>query len=115
LVFEGYADSSRSDGVASDPGISTMAVGVLAYARYGDRFFTDYGVGLQAADKNTHDLPSKLNSTPMFAVGTRFAAGRRTWTVALRFLHISNAGTLGHAKHSNRGQNQFLLMLGVDF
>ncbi len=60
----------------------------------------------------THDVPSRtstVNFTPSAAFGTHFLGERMAWTLAGRYLHISNAGL----SRSNSGINTFEVRLGV--
>jgi hypothetical protein len=57
------------------------------------------------------DLDSQVNSTPVMGVGALFPVGNREFLLEGGLLHISNGGT----KKPNRGQNQFILTLGVRF
>jgi hypothetical protein len=108
--------------VEHETATTTVAVGGLVSMRYnfGDSSraivpFAELGVGLQYADKRSHDLPSKLNSTPSLGIGVHYRVLNQPWTAGLRWFHISNAGTLGKAKHLNRGQNQLLFSIGTEF
>jgi Lipid A 3-O-deacylase (PagL) len=122
IVYESYINHSFSNGVENESAITTVALGGLVSMRYNlggrsqtVRPFVELGVGLQYADKRTHDLPSKLNSTPSLGVGIHYRVLNQPWTASVRWFHISNAGTLGKAKHLNRGQNQLLFSFGTEF
>ena len=59
----------------------------------------------------THSVPphtSSINFTPAAAMGAHFL-GERTWTLELRYLHISNAGL----DRSNPGINTVEVRLGI--
>ena len=117
LVLEGYYHDTSDRGVRGDPATFTNAVGALVYIR--DRLpinkstdlYFDIGIGVQYVDQRTRDLDSSINSTPMLALGAAFNKGRHETLVGLRYLHVSNAGTVG----DNRGQNGFYLTVGFRF
>ena len=116
LVWEVYADRSHSINHPSSP--NTRAYGVLASARWfgnhdarGQGFYFGLGWGLQYADRTSWDLDSKINSTPMLEFGTTFPVMRREFQVGFRYLHASNAGTVG----DNQGSNQLYLTVGFRF
>jgi len=52
------------------------------------------------------DLTSKINSTPMLGIGISWDTGQGEGSLGIRFLHISNAGTV----QPNQGQNQLFLV-----
>jgi hypothetical protein len=117
LVWEAYLDRTYSVN-ERERSPDTHAFGVLAIARwysnqdqYGQGFYYGGGWGLQFADRASIDLDSKVNSTPMLEVGTTFPVGRSEILIGLRFLHVSNAGTVG----DNNGSNQLFLTVGLRF
>lgn len=103
LVWEGYYERSHSPGASEQPRNTTDAWGVLAYARYrlNRHLFFDLGWGAQYTDQRSVDLSSRLNSTPVFAVGLIVPHERHELMVGLRLLHVSNAGFSGN----NQGLN----------
>lgn len=113
LTFGG----SWSDGVDLDRPNRQSEYGFLSYARWyfgktnSVRLYTDLGWGLHYSSRRTHDLESRLNSTPYLAFGVLIPNKTVDWLVGARVMHISNGGTVGH----NRGQNQLLVTLGVRF
>lgn len=115
LVLEGYYLSSRGGGIDNVPPDRTDAFGALAMARYvfprRIRSYLEAGWGLQLANRTTIDLSSRLNSTPVLGAGVILDAGTGQIYVGVRYLHISNGGTVGN----NQGQNQLHLMLGYRF
>jgi hypothetical protein len=118
LVYEGYIDHTQSDGGGGIPANSTMAVGALSYARWrwpidrdGNGVYADLGWGLQFADRTTLDLDSRLNSTPVLDFGGTYKEGNHEYLIGIRYLHISNAGTV----RPNYGQNEFFFTLGVRY
>lgn len=108
---------SWSDGVDRDQPNRQTEVGFISYARWtfgktnSVRLYFDVGWGLHYASRRTHDLESRLNSTPYLATGLLIPNKTVDWLLGARLMHISNGGTVGH----NRGQNQLLLTLGVRF
>ena len=122
LLYEVYGTHSYSGGVEHETATTTIAFGGLVSMRYNLSPnsqaivpFAELGLGLQYADKRSHDLPSKLNSTPSLGFGVHYRVLNQPWTASVRWFHISNAGTLGKAKHLNRGQNQLLFSIGTEF
>jgi hypothetical protein len=63
--------------------------------------------GFVGSDRNSHDLPSVVNSTPGMTFSWLEPAGAKNLSANLMWMHISNAGTTAH----NRGENFFLLTL----
>lgn len=122
LIFEGRITRTRSDGVNGRGAGSAYALGVSGIARHrwplsrrGVGFFTDLGLGVEVADKATHDLRSRANFTETVGVGIAFPAGGDEAWVALRLMHISNANLYGRDQGDNRGQNLLFLMVGYRF
>jgi len=118
LVYEGYADETRSPGAGGESPNETFAVGVLGLSRWrwpldknGNGVYVDLGWGLQFANQATIDLDSELNSTPVLGFGGTFKSGTQEYMIGLRYLHISNAGF----KKPNDGQNELLLTFGVRY
>jgi hypothetical protein len=118
MVYEGYIDRTYSSGNDVDPANHTYAYGVLEYGRWRGRMtpdgwgmYFDLGWGLQWADKQTVDLDSKWNSTPMIGFGGVYQFGSQELLIGARLLHLSNAGLVGH----NHGQNQILFTISVRF
>ena len=117
LVQEGYYQHSTSRGASGEPANKSEAWGYLAMARYnwinhnGFGWYADIGIGLQYVNRRSVDLPSRLNSTPVLDLGLIIPAGRNSVTVGARFLHISNAHTVGN----NQGQNELLFDVGLRF
>lgn len=115
--MEAYYDYTKSPGVRSTPRNSSQAWGLLAMARYkwtqpdAPTSFIDIGWGVQVANRTTRDLESKINSTPVLDFGVVLGRGHEAAIVAARFLHVSNAGTVG----DNRGQNQLYLLVQIPF
>lgn len=116
LGYEFYAlHTTGHDTTGRRPGVTTTAAGALVFARYefparSIRMFFDLGWGLQVADRISQDLDTRLNSTPMFGAGIIVGRERPVY-IALRLLHMSNAGT----NKPNQGQNQLQLLVGVRF
>ncbi len=117
IVYEAYLDYTDTVG-AIRPREATYAGGGLGFARWwgrpfkvGPAFYADLGWGLQVATRPTYDLPSEVNSTPMFDIGAALPAGREQILLGIRFLHISNAGLVP----PNRGQDQFFFTAGVQW
>jgi hypothetical protein len=114
VVLEAYGYETSSKGFGKNDPDSTATLGALAMVRYRYPWvpsvssYVDLGVGLQYASRRTHDLPSRLSSTPVIDFGLIFE-GRRETLVGLRLLHVSNAGTI----QPNRGQNMFFLTVSV--
>jgi len=111
FMLTGYVDHTYAikDRPGDDPNYSA---GFLASARWIVANHTanlapyfDLGWGFQMADTATRDLPSELNSTPWAGTGIMFPVGKYEGMVGLRFVHISNAGTV----KPNRGQDELFL------
>jgi hypothetical protein len=117
IVYEGYYEHTSSGAVEKQSN-SLDAYGGLSYARWhwhlGSTnldWFTDLGWGFEYGSRHTYDLDSLVNSTPVFDVGTGWPIGKQELTVTVRYLHMSNGGTV----KPNDGQNQLILMAGVRF
>ena len=114
FVWEGYA-SFNWGGIRASGKVQTASIGGLGLLRhvYGSpghrRWFWEAGWGLQYTTETSIDLPSQFNSTPTIGIGWIDKLGNNEILIALRFFHISNAGTKG----SNNGQNIVKLMVGV--
>ncbi|HRF60736.1 MAG TPA: acyloxyacyl hydrolase [Fimbriimonadaceae bacterium] len=114
LVWELNAATTVGGDKFEWPGDTTTSIGALALARWPVRWargvfgYVEAGWGLQYASALTIDLPSRLNSTPTLGFG--FDLGERL-RLGVRYLHISNAGTVGN----NPGQNQLFVMVGYRF
>lgn len=95
----------------------TQALGALALIRFETRpthglsTYIEAGWGFQYADKLTIDLPSRWNSTPTLGAGIMLPLRDREIYIGIRWIHISNGGTVGN----NPGQNQILGMVGFRF
>ena len=115
LLTEFYYGYSKSNGVKEFPANSSSAFGVLAYGRYYWRpkdapdSFIDLGWGFQGQSRSSHDLESKINSTPFFDFGIVLGKDHERALVGARFLHVSNANTVG----DNQGQNQIYLLIQI--
>ncbi|MBI3722216.1 MAG: hypothetical protein HY248_06645, partial [Fimbriimonas ginsengisoli] len=80
LVFEGYVLRTHSGGANGDPPNDVDALGGLAYAHYRWKSaYLDIGIGLQASNHVSTDLPSYVNSTPMAGAGAVVRSGRTDW------------------------------------
>ncbi len=96
---------------------SSHHYGILAVARYFQRTsaltrgFVEVGWGLQFTNRLTHDIDSRINSTPMAGAGYVLPNGPQDLVFTARYIHLSNAGTAG----GNEGLNFFMLSLGVRF
>lgn len=117
FVIEAYYDVTRSPGVKSTPPNSSQAWGTIGYGRYTwgfrntTRGFFDIGWGLQYVSRKSRDLSSKLNSTPVFDLGMEIGRERPGVHLAIRYLHISNAGTV----RKNKGENELFFLVQVPF
>jgi hypothetical protein len=117
LNVEAYYDFSKSTGIKAFPANTTSAYGVLAYSRYywrpkdAPNSFFDLGWGAQFLSKPSHDLESKINSTPFFDFGIVMGKEHERALVGARFMHVSNAGTVGN----NQGQNQIFFLVQIPF
>lgn len=116
LVLEGYYEHSIGDPAEGRTNRYSDAIGFIGYARF--RFvkrdyslYFDIGEGVQIADVESHDLDTKVNSSPMIGGGIAIRQGSRETLIGVRILHLSNAGLRG----SNRGQNQLLFTVSVRF
>ncbi len=117
LLTEAYYEYSNSHGIKAAPPNSSSAFGVLAYARYrwlprvAPNSFFDIGWGFQVSSRVTHDLESKINSTPFFDFGIIVGKEHERGFVGARFMHVSNANTVG----DNQGQNHIYLLVQIPF
>jgi hypothetical protein len=110
MVYEGYAQYSADNGDLGNEINSTGTFGALAYARWFDhRVFYDVGWGINYSTDTTRDLPSSINSTPVFGVGLREKRVDKELLYGIRFLHISNA----NQRSRNPGSNQLLIYVQV--
>lgn len=113
LNGEIYYNTSKGPGYGNRPANSAQAWGILAYARYrwvqpdAPRMFADIGWGVQGASRVTRDLSSKINSTPVFDLGVIIGSDHERSLIGVRYMHISNAGTVPR----NKGQNELFLFL----
>jgi hypothetical protein len=113
LLGEMYYNVSEGPGWGNRPANSAQAWGVLAYARYhwtepgAPRMFADIGWGIQVGSRATRDLSSKLNSTPLFDLGVVIGSDHERTLVGVRYMHISNGGSV----HRNKGQNELFLFV----
>lgn len=120
LVWSGYTDRTTSNGSRDVHGINTYAYGILATSRWrpkpswnGWGTYFDFGWGIQYANRTSHDLDSKWNSTPLIGAGVRSRYGENgeEFTFGVSWFHISNAGFV----KPNRGQNQICLVAGIRY
>jgi hypothetical protein len=113
LVYEGYVLGTHSQANSFHAAQDDLGLGGLMYARYrwarnhGIGAYFDAGIGLIYVDKTNRDLSSHINSTPYLASGITFPSGKGEFILGGEWLHISNAGTVGH----NLGANLFLVSL----
>lgn len=117
LVFEGYHLFSKGGGIYEFGPDRTFGYGVLIHGRWlfpsgkDGEAFVEIGWGLQIQDTRTHDLGSRLNSTPTVGIGWVGTSGKVNPKVTLRIMHISSAGFVPR----NLGQNQLQLLFGLSF
>lgn len=117
LMGELYYNYSKSTGVKEFPANTSSAFGVLAYARYywrpkdAPNSFFDLGWSVQVLSQPSHDLESKINSSPFFDFGIIVGKEHDRAFVGARFMHVSNAGTVGN----NQGQNQIFFLVQIPF
>lgn len=115
LNVEAYYNFSKSTGVKEFPANTSSAYGILVYSRYFWRpkdapdSFLDIGWGGQALSRSSHDLESKVNSTPFVDFGIVLGKEHSRGYVGARFMHISNANTVGN----NQGQNQIFFLVQI--
>ena len=117
FVWEGYYDHTHSSGL-QDRANDSDAWGVLGYGRWRGRrnhlgmgLYFDFGWGFQYASRHTYDLDSLVNSTPFLGIGVAMPFGSQEGMLGIRYLHISNAGTV----KPNRGQNELFFTAGLRF
>lgn len=117
MLIEGYYMFTKGGAVYLAGPNSSHHYGIVAVARYYDRDdspvkgFYEFGWGLQFANRLTHDLDSRVSSTPLFGAGFVVPNGKYDLVFNARYFHISNAGTAG----GNEGLNFYQLSLGVRF
>ncbi len=115
LNMEAYYDYSKSNGVKKFPANSSSGYGLIAYSRYywtpkdAPDSFLDIGWGVQFLSQASHDLESKVNSTPFIGFGIVMGKDHPRAYVGARFMHISNGGTVGN----NQGQNQIFFLVQI--
>lgn len=114
LVQEVYYEHSQ--GEIDARGRVTEAVGFIWYARFrfptrGFHLFLDIGEGVQIASRESYDLGTRINSSPMVGFGFSIRQGSRETLVGLRMLHLSNAGV----NSRNHGQNQVQVYVAARF
>jgi hypothetical protein len=91
-------------------------LGFLLGARYdwsigSTRMYADLGSGFVYLERRSEDLPGRFNFTPFLDVGFIISNGEHPITVGIRYMHLSNGGTVS----PNPGQNQLMLDIGVRF
>jgi hypothetical protein len=117
LVIEGYHLFTKGGGLYEFGIDRSFAYGILAMSRWKTGFsangstFFELGWGLQAQDTTSHDLGSRLNSTPTLGIGWMGKGGKTNFQLTARFMHISNAGLIPR----NLGQNQIQILFGIRF
>lgn len=117
MVFEGYHVFSKGGGIYEFGPDRTFGYGALIHGRWlfksgqaGEAFF-EIGWGFQIQDTRTHDMGSRLNSTPTVGIGWVGTSGRVNPMITLRIMHISSGGFVPR----NLGQNQLQLLFGLSF
>ncbi len=117
LVIEAYHLFTKGGGLFEYGPDRSFAYGLLAMSRWktgastnGSTFF-EIGWGLQVQDTTSHDLGSRVNSTPTLGFGWMGKGGKTNLQITARFMHISNAGLIPR----NLGQNQVQILFGVRF
>jgi len=115
LVLELYYEGTHGGRIGTPISVRLDAVGITASALYrwntklaGIQYYIDLGWGIQAGNRTTRDLGSRINSTPLFGVGLSIGSPENELLVGLRFKHISNGGSV----EDNNGQNQVVITLG---
>lgn len=117
LVLEGYVYTNHGGGRNRFNRDVSNGAGIALSARYpvgtiqGFRFFVEPGFGFLYIQRGTHDLPSRVNSTPMVGLSAVLPVPSDHIRVTLRLFHASNGGTL----KTNPGQNQAWLMVGYRY
>lgn len=117
LSLEAYFLDSSSKGEDVHPPNRSAMFGMVGIARWeghsraGLRGYLGVGWGLQVVDRELVDLSTPVNSTPILEIGGRYTTGRSDITLALRWLHASNAGLRGN----NQGLNFIMLMASASF
>lgn len=114
LVLEGYYGNNSRGVLDLEPPSRLINAGILAFYRFRKYldgqtdYIIDIGWGLAYGSQRTRDLDSRLNSTPSVSLWISHGPRDREVMYGLRFMHISNAGTVGH----NQGQNQVYFAFG---
>lgn len=117
LRMEGYYMYTRGAGFFGLITDQMHSFGALASARWRFKWRTEIvpylelGWGLVYNNQKTFDLNSRLNSTPVAAVGVEFPFFGSEAGFGVRFYHVSNAGTVG----SNQGSNNFQFLFSINF
>lgn len=108
LVLEGYYGNNSRGVLDLEPPSRLLNAGFLAFYRFRKHmdgqtdWIIDVGWGLAYGSQRTRDLDSRLNSTPTLSLWISHGPRDREVMYGLRFMHLSNAGLVGH----NQGQNQ---------
>lgn len=117
LVLEAYHLFTKGGGLYEFGPDRSFAYGVLAHSRWstkagsGGKFFAEVGWGLQVQNTITHDMGSRINSTPTVGLGWHGPIAGTELQVTLRFMHMSSAGLVTR----NLGQNQIQVLAGFRF
>lgn len=117
LVLEAYHLFTKGGGLYEFGPDRSFAYGVLAHSRWYSkggrtgRFFAEFGWGLQVQNTITHDMGSRINSTPTVGLGWTGPLAGTDLQVTLRFMHMSSAGLVTR----NLGQNQIQVLAGFRF
>ena len=117
LVLEGYHLFTKGGGLYEFGPDRSFAYGVLAHSRWSTKagnsgaFYAEFGWGLQVQNTITHDMGSRINSTPTVGLGWHGPVAGADLQVTLRFMHMSSAGLVTR----NLGQNQFQVLAGIRF
>jgi hypothetical protein len=117
MDFEAYYMFSQGGGDFLAGHNSSHHYGLMAVGRYYQKYtkstraFVEAGWGLQFTNRLTHDLDSRINSTPMLGVGIVVPFEDFEVMFNVRYFHISNAGTAG----GNEGLNFFQVQTGLRF
>ncbi len=115
LVLEGYYGNNSRGVLDLEPPSRLVSAGFLAFYRFrkhldGDTaYLFDIGWGLTYGNAKTRDLDSRLNSTPTLSLWISHGPKHREFMYGLRYMHLSNAGLVGH----NQGQNQLYFTFGI--
>mgnify|MGYP000957790858 CR=1 FL=1 len=117
MSLMGYYTVHKGGGFFGQPFNALHAWGVLMTARYWNRdnralpTFYEVGWGLHFGNRWIEDIDTPIASTPTLGAGVLVQFGEQEGIFAVRWMHVSNAGT----GFRNRGQNGLIFTFELKF